>query len=417
MGRAHLWRLAATPPFGPYLCGHALAATGEWMKRAIVGWLLWEMTGSATWLGAFAFALLAPSALGTIWGGALADRQDRRMLIAGARAVAAGFCLCVAGLVGAGLATPGLIVGLASVAGLAGGLAQASSKTIVSDLVPRDRLANAVALNATAFNVATMAGPALAALLLVGPGAGVALVLAGSGLAAHAMIVLTLPPAPRPARPASPMLRDIAEGFRTVAVSPVLRPLMLLHFAGALLVRPVLDMAPAIAALVLGRGPDGMAILTGGVGAGAILGGLWLAGADRTRRLPTLVLVAAVVLATTTAVLPLLTGTTAMLLLAGAFGAASLVRAAGIQSLLQLSATPELRGRVLGVYGLILHLGAAIGGLSLGLIADAVGLGVALWSAALLLATASVLLAPALLAARTDAERQGKKDVVHDADQ
>jgi MFS family permease len=394
-GLAYAARVATTPPFGLYLAGHVAASAAEWMMRTAVGWLVWDLTQSTAWLGGFGFALLAPSVLGTIWGGALADRRDRRQMIALSRIAAAGFCLAVLALVVAGQAAPALILALAALAGLAQGLAQASAKTIVSDLVPQAILPNAVALNATAHNVATLAAPALAAILIAQGGVALALAVAAGLYALSVGVLAALPRIARPPGSPRPILRDIAEGVTHVARSPVLAPLMGLHAAAALLVRPVLDMAPALAALALGRGPGGVALITGGVGAGAIAGGLWLAGGRRPERLPRIVLAAVALAALAAMVLPHTSGALAAVAVASTFGIAIVLRAAGLQSLLQLRADAAYRGRVLGLYGLLLHLCGAVGGLALGLLADRIGL-----DAALALAAAAVLAVTLLLARR-----------------
>jgi MFS family permease len=396
-GLTHAARVAATPPFGLYLAGHVAASAAEWMMRSAVGWLIWDLTESTSWLGAFAFALLAPSVLGTIWGGALADRRDRRQMIALSRVAAAGFCLATLGLVLMGQPQPAAILALAAVAGFAQGLAQASAKTIVSDLVPVAILPNAVALNATAHNVATLAAPALTAVLIAQGGVPLALAVATALYALSVAVVAALPRTARAPSTPRPILRDIAEGMTHVARSPVLAPLIGLHAAAALLVRPVLDMAPALAALALGRGPDGVALITGGVGAGAIAGGLWLAGGRNPARLPRIVLAAVTVAALAALVLPHTSGALTAVAVSGIFGIAIVLRAAGLQSLLQLRTEPALRGRVLGLYGLLLHLCGAVGGLTLGLLADRIGLGPALaLTAAGVLAVTLALARPVL---------------------
>jgi MFS family permease len=369
------------------------------MMRTAVGWLVWDLTQSTAWLGGFGFALLAPSVLGTIWGGALADRRDRRQMIALSRIAAAGFCLAVLALVVAGQATPAMILALAALAGLAQGLAQASAKTIVSDLVPQAILPNAVALNATAHNVATLAAPALAAILIAQASVALALAVAAWLYTLSVGVLAALPRTARPPGSPRPILRDIGAGMAHVARSPALAPLMGLHAAAALLVRPVLDMAPALAALALGRGPDGVALITGGVGAGAIVGGLWLAGGRRPERLPRVVLAAVTVAALAALALPHTSGALFPVAVAGVFGVAIVLRAAGLQSLLQLRAEPTFRGRVLGLYGLLLHLCGAVGGLALGFLADCIGLGPALGLTAGLVLTVTLLLARRVLAA------------------
>jgi predicted MFS family arabinose efflux permease len=387
-------RLASTPPLSRYLAGHAAASLGEWMKRATLGWLVWDMTGSATWLGALSFAMLGPSVIGTIWGGALADRLDRRALIAMAKAVDAGLALVVAVVVIAGRADPVLVVALAGVAGLAGGLAQAAGKTIISDLVTPATLPNAVALNATVFNLATLLGPTLAAALILGYGVVPALVVAGLGLGLHAVLVMTLPRVSRPARRPARLHTDIAAGIATVVRSPTLGPLMVLHAACAMLVRPFLDMAPALSTLVLGRGPDGIAMITTGVGAGAIVGGLWLASRDGATGLPRIVVGAAMAVSMAAMAFAFVPGAIAAIAVACLIGVASILRAAGIQTLLQLDAEADVRGRILGLYGMLLHLGGAIGGLLIGLMTDAWGIATALMIAGGTVLALTVMIGP-----------------------
>jgi MFS family permease len=393
-------RLASTPPLSRYLAGHAAASMGEWMKRATLGWLIWDVTGSATWLGALSFAMLGPSVLGAIWGGALADRLDRRALIAMAKAVDAGLALIVAAMVIAGWPDPTAIVALAGVAGLLGGLAQAAGKTIISDLVTPATLPNAVALNATVFNVATLTGPTLAAALILGYGVVPALCVAGLGLGLHAILVMTLPAVIRPARAPADLHIEIAAGIGTVIRSPTLGPLMALHAACAMLVRPFLDMAPALSTLVLGRGPDGIAMITTGVGAGAIAGGLWLASRDGAGRLPGLVVGAAISMSVAVMAFAFVPGAIVAVAVAGLIGVASILRAAGIQTLLQLGAEADVRGRVLGLYGMLLHLGGAVGGLLIGLMTDAWGI-----TTALMIAGATVLALTAVIGPRVRAMR------------
>jgi MFS family permease len=402
-------RLASTPPLSRYLAGHAAASLGEWMKRTTLGWLVWDMTGSATWLGALSFAMLGPSVIGTIWGGALADRLDRRALIAMAKAVDAGLALVVAVMVIAAWPDPAAIVALAGVAGLAGGLAQAAGKTIISDLVTPATLPNAVALNATVFNVATLTGPTLAAALILGYGVVPALVVAGLGLGLHAVLVMTLPLVIRPARAPAHLHHEIAAGIVTVVRSPTLGPLMALHAACAMLVRPFLDMAPALSTLVLGRGPDGIAMITTGVGAGAIAGGLWLASRDSAADLPRIVVAAAISVSVAAMAFAFVPGAIAAIAVACLIGVASILRAAGIQTLLQLGAEADVRGRVLGLYGMLLHLGGAIGGLLIGLMTDAWGI-----TTALMIAGGTVLVLTAAIGPRVRAMRLPAKQAANE---
>ncbi len=384
-------RIATTPPFARHLAGTAAAALGEWIKRTVFGWVLWEMTGSAAWLGVLSFALLGPSVLGTLAGGIMADRLDRRWLIAFARGMNAAAALAVAALLAAGAATPGAVVLCAAVAGLTSGLAQPSTKTIVSDLVPMRDLPNAVALKSTLFNLATLVGPAVAAALILTAGAAVALVLGACLLLAHAVLVVGLPAGTRATPSGLGLLAQFAEGFHHARRSDLLWPTFVVHAAGSFMMRPFLDLAPAIADEILGRGPDGIALITGSVGAGAVAGGLYLAGREGIAVLPRLAFAVTAALAIGLVAIPHAGVAAVALGLAAGMGFASILRAASVQTLMQLAAPAHVRGRVLGLYGLVLHAGGALGGLSLGLLAERLGL-----ASAFALAGAAVLATLAL---------------------
>jgi MFS family permease len=164
---------------------------------------------------------------------------------------------------------------------------------------------------------------------------------------------------------------------------PGIAPLLILHFAFTFAVRPIIDMLPAFAGGELGDGVDAVSLLTSMVGAGAIASGVYLASRKPGPGLLRLVMASMVVLGAAMlgfAFAPTLWVAAAM---AALIGAGMAVRAAGVQTLVQLAATEDLRGRVLSLYGLGLNTGASLGAIGVGALAEWLGLRWALASVAI----------------------------------
>jgi MFS family permease len=401
-GLRRMVAVATTAPFSWYLAGQAADAVALWMQRLALGWLVWELTGSAAWLGAISFLKFAPTMLLGLFGGVLADRFPRGGLVVAGQAVTVASALGVAVLVGTGAISMPLLVVLTLMVGIAVGLTQAASKAVVNELVPRADIPAAIALNSVVFNVSQLVGPALAGLMLVFAGMVACFAAVAALFAANLVVFLLLLPrlsAP-PQGSGQPMLGAIATAVAFCARHDGIAPLLALHFVFTFAARPVVDLIPAFAGGALSDGVDAVSLLTSAVGLGAVATGTYLAARPNRPGLVRLVMRAMLVLGLAIggfAVAPDLYTATAMATL---IGAGMAVRAAGVQTLVQLAASDDLRGRVLSLYGLGLNAGAALGGLAVGALADAIGLREAI------AATAALALGALALAARRGARME-----------
>ncbi|MDF1586339.1 MFS transporter [Marinimicrococcus flavescens] len=379
------------PSFGIYVAGNAVSLVGNWLQRTAVGWLAWELTGSATWVGAVALADLAPALLIGPFGGVLADRRERRriMLITQTLLTATALLMWLMAALGT-LGLPALLA-LVTVQGVLTGLNQPARLALVPSLVPPHLLPTAVAVNSIVFNGARFVGPAVAGLLIAGVGLPAAfLANALSYLAFIAALLVVRPLEAQPRRRGGAVLGELVEGVRFIARHVALGPLFLLLAGASLLVRPVGELLPALAGQVFAGGVEALAGLSSALGLGAVMGGLWLArGArDDQARLMLLALlwVAALVLALAAApVLPAAIAAVALL------GAALTAAGVSAQTIMQLAAPPLLRGRVMSLYGVMFRAGPALGALVLGGLGDLLGLRVALAAGALTFAAAWLL--------------------------
>lgn len=395
----------AAPYVGAYLAARTVSATGVWMERVVIGWLMWQATESPAWLGLLAFVRLAPALALTAWGGVLADRHGGLRVLAVAYAGQTLSIAMIAALV-ALLVTPGagpLLAG-ATLLGVLQAIANAPGKSAIAEVAPRALLPRAIPLNAAAFNMAMTLGPALGAGLLVATSPAVVLAAAAAATAVFA-VLLWVVPHPRPASP------DPRSAYRAMRAAwtharghPVIAPALVLHTAFALLLRPVVDFLPALAGQLPGGGPAHLAMLSAALGAGAVAGGFALAFAGGGRGLGRRVALGGTVAAFALAAIGWLTAPLAMAICLTVMGFSMVLRGSGMQSLVQLTAAEAMRGRVMGLWGTILRGGGALGGLTLGLVAELVGLATALTCAATVLVLVLLLTWRSIVHPVTDPE-------------
>ena len=372
------------PHFTPFLATRIGAAMGVWMERLATGWLAWDLTQSTAWLGVIAFLRMAPAlALGLV-GGAWADRTTpRRVLLWGKSGLVVANAAMVLLLIG-GSTTIWALALMALSVGVLQALSNPAAATIIWDLVPRHHLSRAITINSLGFHVATFAGPALAGGIALVAGFGSVYAIAAAGQTAMIVALLKLP-SPAQATSAKRKLTlwaDIVEGIAYVRREPPVFAILAVHFIFAISAYPLIDMVPAIASVLLDGGANEVSALMAAMGAGAIAGGIWLAAVAPKSALKLAVgiallcLMVQIVALSATRALPL-----ALALMAG-IGACQVIRASGLQTLLQLTVSEEMRGRAMGFYGLLIRGGSAFGALAIGVASEAIGLPTALATAA-----------------------------------
>ena len=346
-----------------FTIGNVPSLLGQWAQRTALAWLMWRMTHSGTWIGALAFVELAPMVLLSPLTGVLADRWRYRRVMRAVQRLLAGQAL-----------TPGLMLVLVGLGGIATAVDNPFRLSLVPTLVPRPRLADALALNSMLFNLARFAGPMLAAALLASGGAALAFV--ANALAAllfcAALHLLREPPLARPPTP-EPSGRMFRDGLRYAFSHPGLRLMMGISVAAALLARSVPEILPGYAAL-FGHEAELFARMSAVVGAGAMLGGILVARGRSPRRLALMALTAAGALACVVILLALAPGRVPALALLFLLGTALVVSAVSNLSVIQMTADPSRRGRVLSLHTMIFRGGPAAGALAIGGLSDLVGL-------------------------------------------
>jgi MFS family permease len=349
---------------------------GSWMQTVALGFVITARTHQPLWTGLVAAAAFLPLGLLAPVGGALADRLDRRRWLIVTTVAEALFAAALAVLAAIGHAPPAVLVGVAFLGGVAAGVGFPSYQAMLPDLVPREDLLAAVSLSSAQFNLGRVIGPALAGVVLVvGSDAWAFAVNAASfGAVVVALVFVRLPARKAPTPPIESIVRRIAAGARVAAAEPGCRSAIVLIAIVALVGSPFIGLVPAVAVDGLHRGAAATSALVTGQGVGAVAGALALAPLARAwgrRRLLVGALFAFPAAIVGYGAAPSLVTATLVIVVVGACYIGVLT---GLNTVIQLRAPEQARGRVLGLYMMALGTVYPIGLVIEGTIAGAVGI-------------------------------------------
>lgn len=384
--------------FAVFTAGNAVSLVGSWVQRVAVGWLTWDLTHSAAWLGAVSMAEFLPVVLLAPVTGVMADRFDRRRIALFGQVLATGQALALAAFTLSGHITPLLILALQVLSGLIQPLIQTARLVLVPTLVPREYVGQAVALTSMFFNVARIIGPAISGVLIatVGPGLSFAVNATTYLFVIKAITMLELPPHQPVARQHISLARgiwhDFVKGWRYTFTHPTLSWVIPTIVTAAVFTWPVGDLLAGIGDHEFGRGVGALAIFTSAQGLGAIFGALFLAQRKNAAGIEK-IFVACVILngcflmafALTKVfwvAVPLYALTGMFMVMCGATS----------QTAVQTHASEDMRGRTLSIWYTLTRVGLALGALILGGLASLFGFTAPLFAAGLISAvTAAVV--------------------------
>jgi MFS family permease len=257
--------------FQLFFSGQLISLIGTWMQSVAQSWLVYRLTGSALLLGSVGFASQVPVFLFSPLGGIAADRINRRYIVITTQIAAMLLALILAALTLLGKVQVWHVFVLASLLGVVNAFDIPGRQSFLVEMVGRDDLMNAIALNSSMFNGARVIGPAIAGILVAKFGEGWCFF--GNGVSYIAVIVgllLMRVQAPVRAAMASP-LEHMMEGFRFVNETAPIRALLLLLGLVSLVGMPYVVLMPIFADQILHGGARGLGILMGATGVGALL--------------------------------------------------------------------------------------------------------------------------------------------------
>jgi predicted MFS family arabinose efflux permease len=346
--------------------GAFLSSVGTWIQDVALSWIIHSRMGDPFYLGLRSFAQEVPLLAFMLVGGAAADRIDRRLILLSSQFFQMTMAILLGALYLAGHLGIGAIVLIAFSTGLMQSQSAPTYQAVITSLVPRDRIANAVALNSLQFNLSRAIGPVVAGLLLAHAGAGwcfAANALSFVGVILALRTIALPPPLPGGRESLGDSLRA---GLRHVRDTPRLRSATLLAAAASFLAFPLITYLPVLAGDVLGTGASGYSLLLTSVGVGAIVGAVGTAHRGRTEGRGRLMLLAFAAFGLVSAAASLSRWQwLSMALLVGS-GFTLTTAFSTLNSLVQEMAPEALRGRVLSIFGLAFRGGGPVGSLLAG---------------------------------------------------
>lgn len=344
--------------FRLFFAGQLISVTGTWMQSAAMGWLLGELVGwnrAIVLLGLLGVVQFLPVLVLGLFGGIIADIWPKRPTVIGTQSAAGVLALVLGSLVVTHQVVVWEVFLLAFLLGIVNAIDMPTRQSFVVEMVGRNDVANAVALNSAVFNSARIVGPPIAGLLIAIAGTGPCFLLNGLSYGAVVAGLLAmrdseLLPADRLARPTSvsAVRSDLVEGLRYVWTTPI----VLLAIAVVGLVSTFgmnfNVVLPVLAVNVLHVQSDGYGVLYGVMGAGALIAALAVATLERP--LVRLLVGGGVVLGAGELVLATTSWYPLAVVAVFFCGAGAIATTATANSLIQVAAPGPLRGRVMSVY-------------------------------------------------------------------
>jgi MFS family permease len=369
-----------------FFAGQLVSLIGTWMQQVAQAWLVLQLTGDPFWLGVVATAQFLPVMVLGLFAGVLADALPKRKVLLVAQVAMMVLAFILAALVVMEVVEVWMIVLLAFLLGIANAVDMPARQAFAVELVGREHVGNAVALNSAMFNGARVVGPAAAGLAIGAFGVAAAFVI--NGLTFVAVIVglwlineRELQLSGRIDRPTTPraVLLNLGEGLDYVRRTPVVLLAVTVVGVVATVGMNWNVLLPAFAKDDLGSDAAGFGFLMAASGIGSLLAALRLVmgGRPRPSRLATgaLLLGVATTFLAISRIFPLSLG---LMVLVG-FGA--ILMAATGNTTIQLAVPDHLRGRVMSVYTTVFSASVPIGGIAFGAVASnfgssmAIGLG------------------------------------------
>ncbi len=388
--------------------GRFVSMAGNAVATTSANWQVYGLTHNSLAVGLLTLASGTGMFIGLMVGGMLADRHDRRMLLMAVLLPQAGLAVLL--MVNSLLSHPQLwpLYVLTFGIGLLSGLSAPASTAVTPALVGEHRLAAAAALNATASQLGQLGGPALAGLLIAGPGVAACYAIDAACFAVFAAALTAVRPLPPVTRAERPSLRSLAAGFRYVRHNGVVGGMLLVDTNAMLFGMPS-ALFPALASQHFHGGPDTYGLLVAAPGLGAMIGAATSGWTGRLRRPGIVVIGAGMVWGAAIAGFGLVRSLPVALVFLALAGMGDLISEVLRNALLQRYTPDPLRGRVSSLYLAQVTGAPSLGNVEAGAVARFVGLDFSVVSGGLA-CVAGALVLGALIPALRNAKLTGSAD-------
>jgi MFS family permease len=359
-----------------YFIGQFVSMSGNWMQLMVQSWLVYRLTGSAAWLGAITFASQFSSFLTAPWAGILADQFDRRRILLATECMGLLQSLALAALIFSGSVEAWQIAALSMLLGAVNAFEINTRHAFAMDVVGKENLSSAIALNAAVINSSRVVGPAIGGILIpwIGEG-GCFLLNSASYLGVIAgLLAMKLPRKPRPTDFQFEIFRRISATGRYIWRNREIRNLMTIVTFVSFVVLPYSVVLPVFARDILRGDAKVLAWLTGMAGAGAVTGAVLLGGAAvEPRKVRKRVVIYTVFSGLCLIALALSTHPWISYLATFGIGLFTMSVFPQINSAIQIVVEDSIRAQVLSLYSMTFFGAMPVGSLLVGGLADRLG--------------------------------------------
>src|SRR5437868_10596600 len=292
LGTRHALRVLRPGAFRRYIIGSVISDTGTWMQVMAQGYVMSTLTNKALLLGMANLAAGLPMLLLTMAGGSAADRFDKRKILLATQYVQIGLAISIGFLIMNGKIEIWHILAFAAVLGISNSFEMPTLNALVPELVTRDEIQSAIAIDRAVFHGSCVVGPSLAGIFIGAFGAASAFFTNAVSFVALIIALLTIPPRLRgTAEEEHKRASGIRDGFRYVAKDKPSLAMIGLIAATTVFIFPIITvMMPLYVRVVLGLGANRLGFLMGASAVGSVIGAIFLISIPRTKRVPFMML-------------------------------------------------------------------------------------------------------------------------------
>jgi MFS family permease len=360
--------------FQLFFSGQLISLIGTWMQNVAQSWLVYRLTGSGALLGAVTLASQFPIFLFAPFGGLVADRHNRHRVVIATQTASMVLASALAWLTLTNRVQVWHVFVLSALLGVVNAFDMPARQSFFVEMVGKEDLMNAIALNSSMFNGARIAGPAIAGVLVASIGEGWCFF---SNAVSYIAVIIGLLMMHVTARPragtAEPPLRHMIEGFRYVRHTRPIRAILLLLGLASIVAMPYIVLMPIFADRVLHRGARGMGILMAATGVGAMLGALTLAAKQGLKGLSVWIARASFGFGVCMLLFAMSRHFWLSVALLVPLGFGMMTQMAVSNTLIQSMVPDQLRGRVMAVYSMVFIGLGPVGAFFAGAMSDRIG--------------------------------------------
>jgi MFS family permease len=389
--------------FRRYFPGQVISMIGTWIQMVAQGWLVLEITGSAFDVGVVAAASTLPTLFLSLFGGVIVDRYPKRTILLWTQSSAMILAFVLGIFAMTGTVTIGIIIALSFLLGCVNALNVPALQAFLSEIVEREELSSAIAMNSAIYNGSRIIGPAIAGFLISATGTGVAFLVNGVSFFAVILSLLSMKDLSKQVGAKHPVhpLQAIREGLKYSWDHPLIRTIVLFIAVISIFAWSYVTMLPVIAKHTFGMDASGLGSLYGISGLGSVIGTVFVS--IYSRKIDRLVFIAggnilfafALIGFTFTTFLPV---ALFFLFIAG-FGLVAAVST--MSATIQSTVEDRFRGRVMSLYMMVFMGFMPIGSIEIGYLSEHFGTGLAIRVGCIVTILASLVLVYSSRSVRT----------------